>query len=129
MVHPGKFGAKKEEEEILPTTAALLCYICTPFTAAIFLLIEKKNEEIRFHAWQSIALSALFLVAMISVKLFAGILGVVADVLGDIMAFFYPILCISFIVLWITCMVKAYQGEKWKLPVIGDFAERQSRVS
>ena len=95
--------------------AAMLCYLAGWVTGLIFFLIEKDNKFVRFHAMQSIitfgGLTALFMFAAF------------IPVLGWML---FPILGIVQLVLWILLMVKAYQGEKFKLPVIGDLAEQNS---
>jgi len=93
--------------------AGLLCYLAGWITGLIFFLIEKENRFVRFHAMQSIitfgSLSVLFMV-----------LGFIPVVGWMIM----PILAILQLVLWIVLMVKAYQGQLFKLPMIGDIAEK-----
>lgn len=98
--------------------AGLLCYILGPITGLVFILIERSNGFVRFHAWQ-----ALFT--------FGGLL-VVSVVLSLLR--FIPLLpwllslLLSFValVLWIVMMVKAYQGERFALPVVGELAEKQA---
>jgi uncharacterized membrane protein len=93
--------------------AGMLCYLVGWITGLIFFLIEKDNKFVRFHAMQSIitfgGLTMLFIV-----------LGFI-PFLGWML---FPILGILQLVLWILLMVKAYQGEQFKLPVIGDLAEK-----
>ncbi|MBL7684970.1 MAG: hypothetical protein JNK65_02915, partial [Deltaproteobacteria bacterium] len=43
---------------LAPNVASLLCYVCSFVTGIIFLLIEKDNKDVRFHAWQAIFLGA-----------------------------------------------------------------------
>ncbi len=89
---------------------ALLCYAFGFLTGVLFLLIEKENKFVRFHAMQSlITFGAIFLVSFIP------ILGWIISII---------LIPLSFI-LWIFLMYKAYQGERYKLPVIGDFVEKQ----
>lgn len=93
--------------------AGLLCYLAGWITGLVFFLIEKENKFVRFHAMQSIitfgALTVLFMV-----------LGFIPFVGGIIM----PFLGLAQLVLWILLMVKAYNGVYFKLPVIGDLAEK-----
>ena len=95
--------------------AGLLCYLAGWITGLIFFLLEKENKFVRFHAMQSIitfgGLTALFM--------FAGFIPILGWML-------FPILGLVQLVLWILLMVKAYQGEKFKLPIIGDLAEKNS---
>lgn len=94
--------------------AGLLCYILGFITGIIFLLIEKENKFVRFHAMQAIILSGgLFLlqIALMMVP-FMWSLSSLVGLAGLILAIFL--------------MYKAYQGDKYKLPVIGDIAEQNS---
>jgi uncharacterized membrane protein len=93
--------------------AGLLCYLAGWITGLIFFLIEKENRFVRFHAMQSIitfgSLSVLFIV--IGFMPFVNLILV-------------PILAVLQVILWIILMVKAYQGELFKLPMIGEIAEK-----
>jgi len=93
--------------------AGLLCYLAGWITGLVFFLIEKENKFVRFHAMQSIitfgGLTVLFIV-----------LGLIPFAGWIIM----PFLGLAQLILWILLMVKAYNGEYFKLPVIGDLAEK-----
>lgn len=91
--------------------ASTLCYAFFWVTGIIFLFIERDNRVVRFHAWQSVftfaALDVLsFVVAMV-------------PLLGTLLA---GLLWLVKIALWLTLMIKAYQGEQFKLPIVGDLA-------
>ena len=94
--------------------AGLLTYLLGWVTGIIFYLIEKENKFVRFHALQSIITFGALTVL--------GIVFPFIPVLGRILA---PIVGLANIVLWIILMIKAYQGEKFKLPVVGDIAEKK----
>lgn len=100
---------------IKPNIAALLSYLLGFVTGLIFLLIEKNNKFVRFHALQSIATFGFIFVVQ-WVASFIPVLGPVVSGLLSIVA----------VILWIVLMVKAYQGEKYKLPWLGDIAEKNS---
>lgn len=114
---------------LAPNIASLLCYICMPITSIIFLLIEKENLDVKFHAWQSLAFGVAYIVVVILLQILAAILGLIASVLGIIIGFLIPILMLAVFVLWIVCLVKAYQGERWRLPFIGDFAAKKAGIA
>ncbi len=107
-----------------PKVAALLSYLAGWVTGLIFFLIEKEDKYVRFHAMQSILLSIAMFVIVIALNIVLAMLAFIADVFGMLFALVSPLLGLAFLVLWIMLMVKAYQGEKWKLPIIGDMAER-----
>jgi uncharacterized membrane protein len=103
----------KTSTGIQPNVAALLSYLAGFITGIIFYLIEKDNQFVRFHALQSmIAFGAIF------------VLSLFFSFMPSIAVFLIPILNICALILWVVCMVKAYQGEKFKLPIVGDMAEQ-----
>jgi uncharacterized membrane protein len=85
-------------------------------TGIIFLLLEKDNKFVRFHAIQSIVVFGAYTVLAIILN-FIPVIGWIINLLLGIAAF----------VFWIVLMVKAYQGQIYKLPVAGDIAERNSK--
>ena len=98
-----------------PNLAGLLCYLAGFVTGVVFLIIEKENRFVRFHAYQSLAVfGALFLLSLI-----AGSIPVIGGLIGFLLG---PV----WLILWILLMIKAYQGERFKLPVAGEWAEEQS---
>jgi len=102
-----------------PNIAGLLCYVGFWITGIIFLVIEKKSQFVKFHAWQSIMTFAVLNVAYL---IFFRI-----PVIGWVIALIISIL--SF-VLWIILIIQAGTGKMWKLPLVGDWAEKQaSKVS
>lgn len=92
---------------------ALLCYVLGWLTGIVFLLLEKENHFVRFHAMQSLVVFlALFILSLV--------VGWI-----PIVGLLSPIIFLLSVILWILLMVKAFQGEKYKLPWVGDFAENQ----
>lgn len=100
---------------IRPNVEALLTYLLGFVTGLIFLLIEKKNKFVRFHAMQSIVVFGAVFVAQWVISLIP-YLGILISGLLSLLG----------VVLWIVLMVKAYQGEMFKLPWAGDIAEKNS---
>lgn len=109
-----------------PNVASLLCYVCTFITGIVFLVIEKENKDVRFHAWQAIIFGAAAVVVQIAFSILGAILGAIASFLGAIFAVLSPIVWLAFFIFWIIAMIKAYQGERYKLPLLGDMAEKQA---
>jgi uncharacterized membrane protein len=102
--------------------AGMLCYLFIP--AILFLVLEPYNKRrfIRFHAFQCIFLAvALFVLgAALSMLWYIPILGWVVGFL------LWPLVGLGELILWIVLLLKAYQGQMFKLPVIGDMAEKQA---
>ncbi len=109
---------------LAPNVASLLCYLCDWVTGLIFLLIEKNNKEVKFHAWQAIFFSAAMIAIYIVFLILGFILGKIG--LGFIVSILWIVIIIGYWVVKILCMVKAYQGTRFKLPYIGDLAEQQA---
>lgn len=118
--------SQKTSSGLEQNTAALLCYLFTWVTGLIFFLIEKENKYVRFHAMQAILLGVAIIVIWVILFVVDIVLGQI-PILGGILA---TLLSIAFwvgsLIVWILMMVKAYQGERYKLPVIGDIAERNA---
>ena len=98
-----------------PNLAGLLCYFFGFITGLVFYFVEKKNKFVRFHAMQSIVVFGSFFVANL-VLLVLPVLGVIIGALLSLLS----------LVLWVLLMIKAYQGEMFKLPIAGDIAEKNS---
>jgi uncharacterized membrane protein len=107
-----------------PNVAGLLCYLFTWVTGIIFLVIEKENRFVRFHAIQAIgvgvAWTAAWIVLSILVAIFSGGFATFINTVGSLA------LGLGGLVLWVLLMYKAYQGEMWQLPYIGPIAKRES---
>jgi len=97
--------------------AGALCYVLGWVTGIIFYLLEKENKFVRFHAMQSII---VFLPISLVVMAFSFLLWFIP--FGWILS---SLISLLMLVLWIVLMVKAYQGEKFKVPIAGDIAEKQ----
>jgi uncharacterized membrane protein len=109
---------------IEPNVAAALSYILALVTGIIFLLMEKENRYIRFHAAQSIAVSVIVIGLSIGVSMISGVL-VFIPVLGWVAVLVLTLgLAVGIFALWVVLMWKAYQGETWELPVAGGIARR-----
>ncbi len=100
--------------------AGLLCYLLGWLTGIVFFIIE-KDPFVRFHAMQSIitfgGLTGISIILSILTPLGLWRLWALVQVINFLLT------SVS-IVLWVLLMVKAYQGERFKLPVAGDLAER-----
>ncbi|HTY53018.1 MAG TPA: hypothetical protein VMB35_07470 [Methanomicrobiales archaeon] len=99
--------------------ASALCYVLLWVTGIIFLLVEKENKTVKFHAWQSIAtFLPLQILTWILGFLFVGIY---------FFGLYWIIWLIDIIIfiLWLVLMYKAYSGEKFMVPIAGAFAASQ----
>ena len=114
--------------------AALLSYVFGWLSGLIFFLIEKESRLVRFHAMQSLLFNVLFAViaivlwiALFVVFLVASqISGALTTLLSLVSILVWGVLFIAILVGWVMCLVKAFQGQYFKLPVIGNLAEKFS---
>ncbi|MFD1427033.1 DUF4870 domain-containing protein [Kroppenstedtia sanguinis] len=96
-----------------PKVSAVLGYLLLWVSGLIFLLLEKENRFVRFHAAQSIVVFG-------SLTLLNLVVGVIPILGGIIQVLIWPVT----LVLWIVLMVKAYQEEWYRLPVASEIAEK-----
>jgi uncharacterized membrane protein len=97
--------------------AAAACYVLGWLTGIIFFIMEKENKTVRFHAMQSI-------LTFLPLCVVYWVLSLVFFMIG--LGFIGLLVALVMLVLWLVLMLKAYQGEKFKLPVVGDIAESQA---
>ncbi len=104
--------------------AGMLAYI-TIIPAIVFLVMEPYNKKpfVRFHAFQCLFIAVASFVLGIALM----IVGMI-PVLGWMTLLLAPIVWILVLIVVIVCLLKAYQGQIWKLPVIGDMAEKQANA-
>ncbi len=119
-------GATGAEDAVKPETesstgmsanvAGLLCYVALWITGIVFVVLEKKSTFVKFHAWQSIMTFGVLTVASLIlswIPIIGLILGILIGVLSSI--------------LWIILMIQAGTGKMWKVPLVGDWAEKQAK--
>jgi len=107
-----------------PNVAAALAYLAGPFSGVLLLIVERSSRYVRFHAMQSI-------VGLGGLGVFSVALGVLAVLTVFISATGFKVLLYVWwatggvwVVVWIICLVKAFTGRLWKMPLAGRYAER-----
>jgi len=108
-------GTSETSTGLSPNLAGLLCYVVGWITGIVFAVIEKKSKFVKFHAWQSIMTFGILTVAQL-VLMWIPIIGWILSWIIGILSF----------VLWIILMIQAGTGKMWKLPGVGDWAEKQA---
>ena len=127
--------AAKSSTGLDENIAALLSYLLGGIGGLVFFLIEKTSRLVRFHAMQSLILFvswfvvvfALAILSLVIGLIFAQISGALASLISILTWLVIVLICMAFVVGTIICLVKAYQGQFFKLPVIGNFAEKFSQ--
>jgi uncharacterized membrane protein len=107
--------------------AGMLAYL-TIIPAIIFLVTPPYNQNrfIRFHSFQNLFLHVAAVVCWIALMIISVILAFI-PVLGHLVsALLWAALSLGLLIIWIMLLMKANQGQMYKLPVIGDLAEKQA---
>jgi uncharacterized membrane protein len=128
-VQPGKSSTGLDEN-----IASLLSYVFGWVSGLIFFLIEKDSRLVRFHAMQSLLFNvlvgvvaiALWIVLFVVFMILSQISGALATVLSLLSLLIWGVFVLAILAGFILCLVKAFQGQYFKLPVIGNFAEKFS---
>lgn len=132
MQNPPPGPAGKSSTGLDENIAALLAYLFGWVSGLIFFLIEKDSKLVRFHAMQSILLNAvilvlsvvLWIVTFVLVLMMAMLPDVMASLMGLLTTLIWLVFSIAILIAWILCLVRAYQGQFFKLPFIGNMAEK-----
>ena len=128
---PSEAVAKPEAESstgMSANVAGLLCYVAHWITGIIFVVLEKKSKFVKFHAWQSIMTFGVLFVAWLVLSPLLGTIAVLTFSPGLIIfaGVMNVILWVLMVGLWIALMILAYQGKMWKVPWVGNWAEKQA---
>ncbi|MDR3749799.1 MAG: zinc-ribbon domain-containing protein [Acidobacteriota bacterium] len=119
-------GPAVSAEPIAENVAGMLAYF-TIIPAIIFLLIEpyNRNRFVRFHSFQCLFTAGALVVIEVVLMIFMSVLHVVGIgwIIGMIL---WPLFWLALLALWLLLVIKAYQHQMFKLPVIGDIAEKQA---
>jgi uncharacterized membrane protein len=118
-------GAVASTGWLKENVAGALAYVT--FIPAVFflrMLPFKRNHFVRFHSFQSIFLICAGILAAIGLRVLFAVLTLI-PMLGYMLAWLVVLLVVlAGVILWLVLMVKAWQGEMFKLPVIGELAEK-----
>jgi uncharacterized membrane protein len=107
-----------------PRTASMLAYLAGPFSGALILFAESTNQDVRFHAWQSVVGLGGLGLAIVASYILAFVVLFVSATAASVMVGVAFVIWIVLAIVWAICLWKAWSGERWKLPLAGDYAER-----
>ncbi|TET42688.1 MAG: zinc-ribbon domain-containing protein [Dehalococcoidia bacterium] len=126
---PASSGTSETSTGLAPNIAGLLCYVVGWITGIVFAVIEKKSKFVKFHALQSIMTFGILTVVQIVISILAAIVWTPFALVSGLWMFLNVLGIIVWVVgfiLWIILMVQAGTGKMWKLPGVGDWAEKQA---
>lgn len=134
MQNPPPVQTTKSSTGLDENVAALLSYVFGWLSGLIFFLIEKDSRLVRFHAMQSLLfniLAAIFFIVLWVISFIVGIISTqlpsgIGTLVGLLLTLFWVVILIGIAIAWVFCLIKAYQSQYFKLPIIGNFAEKFS---
>jgi uncharacterized membrane protein len=117
-------GATPSSTGLEPNFAAALAYLAGPFSGLLILLVERSSVYVRFHAWQAVlGLGVLGLLAAAAL-VFSFLTLLLSPLAFTAMYRLSEVVAVVWVVAWVWCLVKAFTGRPWKMPVAGRYAER-----
>lgn len=119
---PGAVTVQPSAGGLTDNVAGALAYV-TVIPSILFLVLEpyNRNRFIRFHSFQNIFFAVAWLALWIVLNIIAHI-----PIFGWLTILIWPLIGLAGFVIWLILVLKAYQGQMFKLPVIGDMAEKQA---
>lgn len=124
---------QREKEALMTVTtrtgisdnaAGAIAYF-TFLPAIVFLLVSpyKESTYVRFHAWQSVLLD----IAAFLVEIMFGAIALLTLFLGSlVLVYILRLLSVLWLVLWLACVIQAMNGKRFRIPIIGNIAEKLS---
>ena len=106
---------------LLPAERAAAAAAYLTFVAgAVILLLPafRNNRFVRFHAWQSVLLWGVFFILTIAALFLSNVAAAMVFLLFGILA------SLAMLFLWIVLTLKAWQGERFEVPLFGELAAR-----
>ena len=134
MQNPPPVQTTKSSTGLDENVAALLSYVFGWLSGLIFFLIEKDSRLVRFHAMQSLLFNVLVAIVAIVLWVIAFVVlivstqlpGIVGSLISLLITLIWVVFSIGILIAWVLCLVKAFQSQYFKLPIIGNFAEKFS---
>ncbi|MCX8200431.1 MAG: DUF4870 domain-containing protein [Candidatus Micrarchaeota archaeon] len=114
--------ASEKDSYLLGAIAYLLGIL-----AILLYLMKKEDRFVRFHSVQSIILSVVCFVVFVTLSILFTIISVVTGGVGSVLSLCLFPLVLGVFVLVLYAAWKAFQGEMWHMPVIGEFAEKYAQ--
>jgi uncharacterized membrane protein len=102
--------------------AGMLAYV-TIIPAIVFVVMAPFNKRpfVRFHAFQSIFFNVAWIILWIALSIIAQI-----PIFGWATFLIWPLIGLGGLIIWVICLLKAYQNQMFQLPIIGAMAAKQA---
>jgi uncharacterized membrane protein len=106
--------------------AGALAYVLGPITGVLFLVLERENRFVRFHAMQSIIVSVAFIALSIVLGILTAVLAFV-PIVGWLLGLLMSVgMGFGGLVLWVLLIVNALRGQEWEVPFVGRYARQHA---
>jgi uncharacterized membrane protein len=134
MQNPPPVQTTKSSTGLDENIAATLSYVLNWVSGLVFFLIEKDSRLVRFHGMQSILLTVvaavifivLWIVWIVIAVITTQLPGLIGTLFNLIIVLVWIVFWLAIVIAWVMCLIKAYQSQYFKLPVIGNLAEKFS---
>ncbi|MBK0419868.1 DUF4870 domain-containing protein [Leucobacter sp. CSA1] len=114
--------ATNADDGIDPKIGGLVAYLT--WIGGLIMLLTQRHPEVRFHGAQSILVTIAFTVVYLALGILQLLAGLILWWLGALFSVFYLVIGLGALALWILLAVKGYQLVHFKLPLVGDIAEK-----
>ena len=104
--------------------AGVLCYSVWWVTGALFLLLERQDRTIRFHAAQSLVLFGAVSALLVSLGTLSVLALVLSSAVYQLMRVLGDLLWVGAAVVWLVLVLRAWRGEVWRVPLVAALADR-----
>jgi len=107
-----------------PSLAAALAYLAGPFSGLLILLVERANPFVLFHAWQAVVGLGGLGILSAGTLVFSFLTLLLSPVAFTLMYRLSEVLAIVWVIAWVVCLIQAFAGRWWLMPIAGRYAER-----
>jgi len=114
---------------LAPNVAGALAYLFAPLGGVAMYLLEGEDDFVRFHALQGIAFGVALIAVWLGIFVLNFVLGfVLGDVpfvgflLGLVSLLLTPVVALVMFAAWAFLTYRAYEGDRFQIPVLGSFA-------
>jgi uncharacterized membrane protein len=114
--------APETSSGLAPNVGAGLACVFPLIAGIIFLVIEKKNEFIRFWAAQAVVFGGALTIGSIVIQILSVILTTIhLGFIATIISLLWMLVCLAALVVWVIMLIKSFSGQKWEIPVVSNY--------
>lgn len=122
--HPISSATPASSTGLEPSLAAALAYLAGPFSGILILLVERANPFVLFHAWQAVVGLGGLGILSAGTLVFSFLTLLLSPVAFTLMYRLSAVFAIVWVIAWVVCLIQAFAGRWWLMPIAGRYAER-----